>query len=138
MNGAGNRALVVLAMLAALAACGSRTRLYPKPGMATVPKAAAASRAQTAEELMRPSTQAQPDRQADLISKSTERAIDPFDLPPGRTNRGGNAAAGSPPPMPDNVAPDAHGPGVGMPAEPTRKDPDSGKQPAPAPDSGAR
>ncbi len=54
--------------------------------MATVPKAAAADKPQTAEQLMTPSTQAQPDRQADLIGRSAERKDDPFDLPPGPTN----------------------------------------------------
>jgi len=119
-----SRALLALAMLATLAACGSRTRLYPQPGMATPPKAATADRGQTGEELMRPSTQAQPDRQADLLTKSTERADDPFNLPMGKNN--GDPAVRPAPksavPIPDNVAPDDNGSGAGLPAEPTKRD----------------
>lgn len=105
------RPLAMLALLAALAACGSRTHLKPQPGMTAIPKAAAAGRAETAEELMRPSTQAQPGRQVDLIGRSVPRKADPFDLPPGPDN--GEAEAPrtlTTVPRPDNIEADERGP----------------------------
>jgi predicted small lipoprotein YifL len=131
-----NRALIALAMLATLAACGSRTSLYPEPGIAVVPKAAAADRGQTAEELMRPSTQAQPDRQADLLTKSKERGDDPFDLPMGKNNGdpATSPAAASRLPIPPNIAPDANVAAAGLPAEPTKRD--DGAPDANTPDNG--
>lgn len=125
------RPLITLALLAVLTACGSRTRLYPQPGMATVPKAAAADRIEAAEELMRPSTQAQPGRQADLIGRSAPRKDDPFDLPPQAHNGVPDerpADAASPVPLPDNVATGHGGSGEGLPPEPDKTDPN-----APAP-----
>ena len=80
------RALVGLALVGLLAACGSRTELRPKQDMQTVPKAAEAKAPETPTQLMTPSTQARPDRKADLLTKSEERAEDPFDLPPGPNN----------------------------------------------------
>ncbi|HWJ70094.1 MAG TPA: hypothetical protein VNS79_08615 [Sphingobium sp.] len=104
------RPLVPLALLAALAACGSRTSLHPEPGMTAVPKAAAADRALTADELMRPSTQAQPGRQSDLIGRSVARKADPFDLPPGaHDGEAGAPADVTTVPRPDNVAADERG-----------------------------
>jgi len=78
--------LLLLGSLGLLAACGSRTHLHPRPGMGTVPKAVAAEAPQTPDQLMTPSTQARPDRKADLLTKSEERQDDPFDLPPGPDN----------------------------------------------------
>lgn len=80
------RALIALVLVGLLAACGSRTELRPKQGMASVPKAAEAAAAETPSQLMTPSTQARPDRKADLLTKSEERKDDPFDLPPGPNN----------------------------------------------------
>lgn len=74
------------ALLAALAGCGSVTQLRPKEGMSEVPQAANAQKRETPGQLMQPSTQAQPSRQADLLTKSVERQDDPFDLPPGPEN----------------------------------------------------
>lgn len=78
--------LAALSGLALLAACGSTTKLRPLPGMGSVPKAAAANAAETPSQLMTPSTQAEPARSADLLTKSVERKQDPFDLPPGPNN----------------------------------------------------
>ncbi len=119
------RALIAVTLLAALTACGSRTRLYPEPGMTQVPKAATSDRSQTAEEMMRPSTQAQPDRQADLIGRSTPRGDDPFDLPPGRQKADPGTAPKTAVPMPENVAPDDNVSGEGRQEEPTRADPNA-------------
>lgn len=80
------RVFLGAATLALLTGCGSVTRLRPQEGMGEVPKAEAAQERATPTELMKPSTQAQPDRQADLLLKSSERKDDPFDLPPGPEN----------------------------------------------------
>lgn len=81
-----NRALISLAMIGLLSACGSRTELRPAPGMSEVPKAAEAAKPAAPSELMTASTQARPDRKADLLIRSEERKDDPFDVPPGPDN----------------------------------------------------
>lgn len=87
MNGKSLAQIAVLAGLSALlAACGSVKQLRPTEGMGEVPKAASAPERETPDQLMTPSTQAQPDRQADLLDRSVERKEDPFDLPPGPDN----------------------------------------------------
>jgi len=81
------RRLLIAAMLVGLlAGCGSRTELKPKPGMSVVPKAEAAKKPATPTQLMTPTTQARPDRKADLLTQSDARPDDPFDLPPGPNN----------------------------------------------------
>lgn len=80
------RALIGLTLIGLLAACGSRTELRPGPGMSAVPKSAEAEKPETPSQLMTPSSQARPDRRADLLTKSEERQDDPFDLPPGPDN----------------------------------------------------
>ncbi len=80
------RTLPALALVAMLAACGSRTELRPTRGMTAIPKAAEAAAPETPTQLMTPSTQARPDRRADLLTRSEERQDDPFDLPPGPDN----------------------------------------------------
>jgi uncharacterized lipoprotein len=85
------QALPALVLIGLLAACGTRAELRPVKGMTSVPKSAEAKKPQTPRELMTPSTQAKPDRRADLLLKSEERKADPFDLPPGPNNgRNGN------------------------------------------------
>jgi len=78
--------LLILPLLAMTAACGSRAELRPTEGMGQVPTAVAAQAPETPTQLMTPNTQSQPDRQADLITRSVERKDDPFDLPPGPDN----------------------------------------------------
>jgi hypothetical protein len=91
----------MLAPLALLAGCGTPAKLKPLKGMGDVPVAQGADKRATPVQLMTPSTQARPDRQADLLSRSEERQDDPFDLPPGRDNgRSAGTAA-------DRAAPDA-------------------------------
>jgi uncharacterized protein YceK len=80
------RLLLAGCLAALLGGCGSVTRLRPDEGMGAVPQAADATRRETPAELMTPSTQAQPERQADLLTRSAEREADPFDLPPGEEN----------------------------------------------------
>jgi len=76
----------ILLALAATTACGSVAELRPRQGMGQVPTAAAAPAPETPTQLMTPDTQAQPDRQAELLTRSVERKDDPFDLPPGPDN----------------------------------------------------
>jgi hypothetical protein len=128
------RPLVVLIALAALTACGSATRLRPQQGMSEVPKAANADRRETAPELMTPSTQAQPDRQADLLTKSVKREDDPFALPPGPNNgrtptRPSEAATTNPPP--ENTAQDKNETRQGLP-DTVDADDDTPDEPPPA------
>lgn len=85
------RRLAALALIGLLAACGTRAELHPLKGMSAVPKSAEAEKEPTPTQLMTPSTQAKPDRRADLLIKSEDRKADPFDLPPGPQNgRNGN------------------------------------------------
>lgn len=66
----------------ALAACGSRSELTPAPGKSLPPKPIAAETTPSANELMRPSTQARPGRSDELLKQSERRKPDEFDLPP--------------------------------------------------------
>lgn len=74
--------LAILAIFA-LAACGSRTDLTPAPGKSLPPRPIAAETTPTAEDLMKPSTQARPGRKDELLKRSEKRETDEFDLPPG-------------------------------------------------------
>lgn len=74
--------LALLLAIAGLSACGSQKALSPRPGMATAPVANGADRPATADEMMKASSQARPDRSAEPLKRSTEREQDPFDLPP--------------------------------------------------------
>jgi len=75
-------AVILAASVLALSACGSRKDLKPTEGMKPVPTARGADRPDTPAELMTPDTQSRPDRSAEPLIKSHERAEDPFDLPP--------------------------------------------------------
>lgn len=129
------RPLIGMLALVSLAACGSVTRLRPDEGMTAVPKANAADRAETAAELMTPNTQAQPDRQADLLTRSRARGDDPFALPPGPNNGAATvrprvAPAETPPP--ENTAQDKNTTRQGLP-ETINADDDTPDEPPLAP-----
>jgi hypothetical protein len=70
------------ALIAALSACGGRQALKPRAGQAPIPTPRGATTAPTAAQLMQPSTQARPERNAELLLRSLERTDDEFDLPP--------------------------------------------------------
>lgn len=76
------RAATLIALALALSACGQRADLQPAAGdaMPVAPVGSAAS--PTAEELLQAPTQARPDRSDEVITRSRDRAADPFDLPP--------------------------------------------------------
>lgn len=77
--------LTGLGLAVALSACGGRQALKPIDGQGTPPVPRGAERAPTPQELMTPSAQARPERNAELLRQSDERKDDPFDLPPGGT-----------------------------------------------------
>jgi len=66
--------------------CGRVGMLKPADGKATIPVAAGATRAQTPDELLRPSTQSRPQRNVDILYRSEKRPEDKFELPPGPDN----------------------------------------------------
>lgn len=77
-----NRLATAMALLMALTACGGKQALKPAEGAPPIPTARGASAPQTAQELMTPTPQSRPERNAELLTQSKERQDDPFDLPP--------------------------------------------------------
>ncbi|RVT43935.1 hypothetical protein [Sphingobium algorifonticola] len=71
-----------LALVMTLSACGGRQALKPAAGASAIPTARGAAAPQTPPELMAPSPQSRPERNAELLTQSRERTVDPFDLPP--------------------------------------------------------
>ncbi len=76
------RRLAASALILALAACGQKADLKPKAGQ-TMPVAPyGRGDKPTAEELLKVTPQAAPERSVELRKRSEERSQDPFDLPP--------------------------------------------------------
>ncbi len=74
--------ILALPPLVALAACGQKGDLTPRPG-GTLPVAPYGRADQpTAGKLLDPPAQAAPERSVELRKRSEEREDDPFDLPP--------------------------------------------------------
>ena len=65
-----------------LAACGNRGTLEPPKGQSLPPPVYGEATAPTGEQLLEPSTQAQPERSDELLRRSEKRQDDKFDLPP--------------------------------------------------------
>ena len=65
-----------------LSACGNRQALKPIAGKTLPPAPRGAEKPKTAAELLDPGTQARPERNVELLSRSEERAEDEFDIPP--------------------------------------------------------
>ena len=65
--------------MAAASPCGSSSVFVPRMNTAAMTDA---STIPTAAQLVRPSTQARPERNVELLTQSEERKDDPFDLPP--------------------------------------------------------
>ena len=76
------RVAAVILLSLALAACGSRAELKPKPGNELPPAPFGREDRPTADRLLQLPPQAQPERNTELRKRSEERADDPFDLPP--------------------------------------------------------
>ena len=73
-------AAICLALLAS--ACGRVVDLKPVPPNTLPPPPYGATEPPSAEELLRTSPMATPERSVELRSESEEREDDPFDLPP--------------------------------------------------------
>lgn len=65
-----------------LGACGQRADLERTAKAGSPPTPHGAQSPPTAEELLKPGTQALPERSVELRKRSEEREDDPFDLPP--------------------------------------------------------
>ncbi len=79
------RLLTVLAALVlplALGACAQKTDLEPRPGASLPPAPYGEAEQPEAADLLERSTQAAPERNVELRTRSEEREADPFDLPP--------------------------------------------------------
>jgi predicted small lipoprotein YifL len=76
------RRIAIVALAAALAACGVRGPLEPEPGQPLPVQPETAARAATTEELLTPPPIARPSRVDELITRSEEREEDRFELPP--------------------------------------------------------
>ena len=77
-----SRRIAALALVVALAACGSRADLKPQAGKALPVAPLGRADRPTADELLVRPQQAAPARNVELRTRSEERADDPFDLPP--------------------------------------------------------
>lgn len=71
-----------LLTLAVLSACGNRGVLEPPEGQSLPPAIYGEPKPLSGEDLLIPSTQAQPDRSDELLRRSETRQDDKFDLPP--------------------------------------------------------
>jgi hypothetical protein len=76
------RPLLLAAVALALAGCGARRDLRPAAGETLPPPPYGATATPTPGDLLTPTTQQRPTRSDELLRESTERADDPFDIPP--------------------------------------------------------
>lgn len=76
------RRLALAALILALGACGQRADLRPQTGHSLPVAPLGRGDQPKAEELLRITAQAAPERSVELRKRSEERAQDPFDLPP--------------------------------------------------------
>ncbi|GAA0478197.1 hypothetical protein GCM10009096_20140 [Parasphingorhabdus litoris] len=74
--------IAALTALVILSACGNRGALEPPKGQSLPPAVYGEAEKPTGEELLIPSTQAQPERSDELLRRSEKRQDDKFDLPP--------------------------------------------------------
>lgn len=93
------RRILLLAAMAALAACGRVADLKPAKGQALPVKPAMARTTPDAEALLTLPPYARPDRVDELVKKSEPREADPFDLAP--------AIGGAAPKRPAGADPEA-------------------------------
>ena len=82
MSRSMTRTGAALALVIALAACGSRADLKPQAGHALPVAPLGRADRLTADELLVRPQQAAPARNVELRTRSEEREDDPFDLPP--------------------------------------------------------
>jgi hypothetical protein len=91
------RRILIIAALAALAACGRQADLEPATGHPMPVKPLMARSTPTVEELLSPPPNARPERVDELQKKSEPRHADPFDLPPPSGGSAPSLPAGSEP-----------------------------------------
>ncbi|WP_066554199.1 hypothetical protein [Croceicoccus bisphenolivorans] len=77
-----NRHIAIAALALALGACAQQTDLEPKNGAPMPPTPYGADEQPGVDDLLERSTQAAPERTVELRTRSEEREVDPFDLPP--------------------------------------------------------
>ena len=73
---------LALSALTLLSACGNRGELEPPKGQSLPPAIYGEATPPSGEDLLKPSTQAQPERSDELLRRSEKRQDDKFDLPP--------------------------------------------------------
>jgi hypothetical protein len=76
------RLLVLPALILTLAGCGASAALKPKTGQSLPVAPYGTEQKPSAEALLKPTSQAAPERSVELRKRSEERVQDPFDLPP--------------------------------------------------------
>ena len=76
------RLLIVVPLVLLAAACAQKKDLKPVAGEALPPAPYGSDHQPSAAELLKPDSQAQPQRSVELRTRSEERSDDPFDLPP--------------------------------------------------------
>ena len=76
------RLLLSSALILLLAGCGATSALKPKAGQSLPVAPYGTEQKPTAEALLKPTSQAAPERSVELRKRSEERVQDPFDLPP--------------------------------------------------------
>ena len=103
------RAVAILALPLMLAACGDTAPLKPASGQPLPVKPALAQVTPDAEDLLRPTVMAAPERVDELVTRSLPRQTDRFDLPPP------DGAAAPPAPVAEEPAPDDDPTRVGEP-----------------------
>jgi uncharacterized protein YceK len=76
--------LLALALTVAisLSGCGRKVDLQPQPGKSLPVKPQGAKETPNAAKLLKPGTQAKPQRSDEQLKRSEERQDDEFDLPP--------------------------------------------------------
>jgi len=96
--------ILLIASVAALAACGRQAELKPAPGQPMPVKPLMAKTTPTVEQLLMPPTYARPARVDELVKRSQPRPQDPFDLTPPTGGTAPSLPAGSDPgTVPDNT-----------------------------------
>ena len=76
------RRAVLCGLILVLAGCGAAAPLKPKAGQSLPVAPYGAEQKPSAEALLKPTSQAAPERSVELRKRSEERVQDPFDLPP--------------------------------------------------------
>ena len=96
--------ILVVAGVAALAACGRQADLKPAPGHAMPVKPLMARTTPTVEQLLTPPSYARPDRIDERVTRAHPRRADPCDLPPPPGGTAPSQPAGADPgTVPDNT-----------------------------------